>query len=93
MKRVLRTPETKTPKQLAMMQSPDTWPRWPFLPLIRRNKAPNPFGVEGLLYDDSANKFTVYYANLFMLPQNLAACASKTYESYEAILADGWEVD
>ena len=88
-----RTMETKTTKQLDMMQQPDTWPRWPFLPLIRRTKGLKPFGEEGLLYDDGEHKFTVYFANLFMLPQNLATCASKTYESYEAIVADGWEVD
>jgi hypothetical protein len=93
MKRALKAPDTKTAKQLEMMQHPETWPRWPFLPLIRHTKGLKPFGEEGLLYDDRANQFTVYFANLYLLPKNLAACASKAYLSYEAILADGWEVD
>lgn len=93
MKKALKVAVTKPTTHLEMMQNPDSWPRWPFLPLIRRTKGLRPFGEEGLLYDDGANTFTVYFANLFMLPQNLESCTSKAYESYEAILADGWEVD
>ena len=93
MKKAIKVTVKRPTTQLEMMQNPDSWPRWPFLPLIRRTKGLRPFGEEGLLYDDNVNKFTVYFANLFMLPENLAAFASKTYESYEAILADGWEVD
>ncbi len=84
----------------AKILDPDSWTRWPILPMKRKIK-----GLEcGVMFHSEAHeyaiagkgKFIVYIANLFMLPKDAegwAQLVKHEYDTIEALLADGWEVD
>lgn len=82
---------------LEMMRSPDRWPCWPVLPLKRYDgKDRCGFPSTGLIAElDGVPRFTVFDGNLFQRP--LCFDDPKTvrydYDSFEAMLADGWVVD
>ena len=79
------------------IKHPDYWPAWPFLP-IRRRKIGD-CGLENecaLLIATSQPWHSVYLCNLFALPDNIAelnGMRGPSYDSVEALLADGWQVD
>lgn len=83
-------PKNDVNKDLSMINDPDRWPRWPFLPIIRdRSYKPDD---TGLLFDGEGKK-TVYLCNLFMVPDDLRTIPKLEYDTAEALLADGWTVD
>ena len=78
---------------LTHLRNEDKWVHWP-VQTMRRDKHPNDWDC-GLVI---AGRTTVFEKNLFDLKSGLIApqvedSPHKDYESYEAMLADGWEVD
>lgn len=82
-------------QKVRMMQSPDLWSQWPYLPLrniSREDPKKGPAGwVMGFLIDtkDKA-KCTVYLG-----PYCMRSIDRKTerFDSFEAVVAAGWDVD
>lgn len=74
------------------ISQPDTWPRWPMLPLTRKDGN----RVElGLLIDGEDGKAIVYKVNMFNVildPDLLLDCPKVIYRSVEDILYDRWEI-
>jgi hypothetical protein len=89
-----------------MLNSPYRWSQWPLLPVKNQSKATPKdhgfpvmglvFDVENLPSDCTVEWFTVYECNLFMFSADIIddpKTVKHRYESYEAMLADGWVVD
>ena len=74
-----------------MMKRTQLWPQWPMLPVKRWTGRDMECAV--LLDVAEGKKYTLYFANLYMLPDDLTTCQQREYDSFEAIVADGWEVD
>lgn len=72
-------------RDLAMLRNPDDWTFWPFLP-VKRN------GGKELGYI-LAGELRVYHTNLFSDKPRILEASYTSYESFEALLADGWRVD
>lgn len=74
----------------------DKWPAWPLLPVKRGDMSLKNKNL-GVLYatkEFCAGKMTVFHVNLFDLPEgSLRDVPQTSYESVEAMLADGWQVD
>lgn len=73
---------------LRFMRHEEFWPAFPYLPLSKLVVG------AGVLVAFGGPK--VYVANLFQLVannDNLSMHESFKYDSFEALLADGWEVD
>jgi len=68
-----------------MIASPERWPIWPLLCMVRRDRF-----QAGALLADQDNK--VYLWNRFA-GQKLKDTEHIQYDSVEAMLADGWRVD
>src|SRR5947208_15187796 len=85
-------------RHLLMLREPALWPRWPFLPVVRRTAA----GPEcGLLVDlrRVCGRFgysaTVFRTDLASRPRTLAALLAQPREVYdtpEEVYAAGWRV-
>lgn len=70
---------------------PDMWPRWPFLP-VKRKDGDNMWPEMGLLTDgDPDQQFRVYVTNLYK--PDFENCDSYKYETVRELLDDGWRVD
>lgn len=87
---------------LEMMKRPSEWPKWPFLPVKRSREEGVP--EVGMLVDsqsyslvDSQSYSTaVFLMDRYKLPVTkewLKFATKIEYESYEAIIADGWVVN
>jgi hypothetical protein len=74
---------------LAMMQRPDLWGRWPELPLVRVSGLPGQDEC-GVLLDRKARRWDVVLGNIFG-PRDRSKVLA--YESPEEVLAAGWRVD
>jgi hypothetical protein len=72
----------------AMMQRPNDWPRWPYLPLIKRGTGDAGFLLEG--------KPRVFVANIYALSamtlEQRREIPTQDYDSYDALAID-WRVD
>lgn len=94
---------TKPPDPLVrhrlVMATPDSWPVWPFLPVVRRTG-----GVEelGVLFDALGSlrlpgySATVWFTNLFTLPPTLSellALPKEVFDTADELVAAGWRVD
>ena len=85
-------------RHLLFLSCPALWPAWPFLPLVRRTRDGDEYG---LLFDPAAAgltgpRYAVYRGNLFLLPATLAeflASEHETYDSAGAVYVDHWRVD
>lgn len=80
-----RLPNGEEVTDTEMMQRPDDWPMWPYLPVKR---GPNELGsivdaMDGL-------KSVVYLGNMYA---GINVDHNITYETFEAITDDGWRVD
>jgi hypothetical protein len=81
-----KQPETKQPDAKEFIYADDNWPQWPRLPIKRP-----PYDCALIGPTRIGGKVTVYHANLF---QNITeATRTTTYESVDALLADGWVID
>jgi hypothetical protein len=93
---------TRRPRDLLFFTTPALWPRWPFLPLVRR-RASQPDDPElGVLYDAAGSSgtygysSTVFLANVFCLPAaeaRLLALPRYVYDTPEEMAEAGWTVD
>lgn len=78
-----------------MIKDQDSWPQWPFLP-VKRRAVGGGFPETGLIAADPDYRkgiINVYKANLFNLPQDPTGVEKITYQTVDAVLADGWVVD
>lgn len=79
-------------EDLALLSHPDEWVQWPICPVVKRGGR---LPTAGLVL---AGNLTVYEFNMWALetgplaPQ-LEGAPKHIYTNYEAMLADGWEVD
>lgn len=94
---------TRQEEDLALLNKPDEWTNWPVLPVVKRGEGWPTAGLliapqGGIIGKDTPRSRTVYEFNMWALetgplsPQ-LEGATKHTYPSYEAMLADGWEVD
>jgi hypothetical protein len=83
-------PDQRTIQQITldMLQSPQEWPKWPWLP-IKRYQKENTWPECGLVYADGAFKvYRYHYGSTVVEVANFTE-----YPSPQAIVADGWIVD
>lgn len=86
----------KRPEDLDILNNPDSWPLWPVMPMKHRTKKGD-FGIPEIGFVISGRPW-VYLSNYSSLktgplaPQ-LAGIGAAVYDSFEALLADGWMVD
>lgn len=84
-------------RDLEGMKSPGSWPRWPVLPLKRRDRAESgpEMGILAVRGLDEKPEPIVYRTNMFEATswEKLDENPKYTYESFEALQADGWVVD
>lgn len=83
-------PEPAKNRHLSMMYSPDDWPRWPALPLKRSRK--NSFPEIGFILESKDQPYRVYLGSIYG-ESSLQDHSYMDYDSYEAIVEDGWIVD
>ncbi|MGO9137240.1 MAG: hypothetical protein ACLP9S_04565 [Syntrophales bacterium] len=76
-----------------MMTDPSKWPKFPYLPLLRRKNGKMECGV--LVYDsvDKEVKPVVLLANIHSSDDEKKQSDLLSYESFDYLLDDGWEVD
>lgn len=78
------------------MKHAELWPRWPVLPVKKR--VDGQFPICAVMFD-GLPKPTVFLANLCMVENGKMTATELykgqhwVYESFEALVADGWEVD
>jgi hypothetical protein len=85
-------------RDLAFMQTPSEWPRWPLLPLVHRQLGWGDRKGCALLFADG--RPVIYFANLLMLPKAsgqtwgelLEGIEHQEYPTFEA-LAQDYRVD
>lgn len=71
------------PQHARMMRNPGWWARWPALPLVNRRG-----GKFGVIYAGNPTVVHVVNVNLQDQPHEVMS-----YDSVEAVVLDGWEVD
>lgn len=76
-----------------MMTDSSRWPKFPYLPLIRRKNGKMECGV--LVHDpvDKNVSPTVLLANLYSTDDEKKKCDLLSYQDFDCLLADGWMVD
>lgn len=81
----------------SMIESPDDWPLWPKLPLVRRPYDPSRPDA-GFMVPGRPKR--VYLCNIYMIPTTARTYGDldkqvpyKDYTDADAILDDGWVVD
>lgn len=82
----------------SMIDDPDQWPCWPFLPIKRKNNSleDKNLGVLLATQEHADGKRIVYHGCLFGWPKTseaVKALPTTEYESTQQLLADGWIVD
>lgn len=76
-------------REKRMMNNPLDWPMWPYLPLKRINTHEPSCGY---ILAQHGRETTVYLANIFDRGWK-GPIDFKEYESFDAIIDDGWVVD
>lgn len=79
------TPE-RMARDLAFMQDPDKWPRYPALPLKLREGDFNDARFCGLLFDQRGP--IVYFGNVHCIPDDIGSMERREYPTFEALAAD-----
>jgi hypothetical protein len=95
------TPKRRAgPHDLFYFASPQHWPAWPFLPLVREH--PDERQQLGVMYDakGAEGKYgfgsTVFLGNYFEMPpteDEVLALPKIVYDTFEKLADDGWTVD
>lgn len=85
-------------RDLALLMDQMSWPRWPLMPLKRypsRSKSQGnwPDFAVALADTDERKPTILLDASLFGDPEDWKKCEKKEYDSWEAVVADGWRVD
>lgn len=81
---------SRAERERTMLRNEDMWPKWPVLPLkrYRGQGAMEP----GCLY--SGQGPVVFLTSMYKLSSAaLSNMPMVSYESYDALMADGWQVD
>lgn len=73
---------------LALMKAENLWPSWPFLPV--RNRSIQDRGMPKCAYLFAGAGTVLHHSNMFDASK---ADPKEAFESFEAMLAAGWEVD
>ena len=78
-------------ESIDFLKRPHVWPCWPVCP-VKRYVEQGKFPDTGVILADGT--WIVYRICLFLLTKGeLESCEKHEYESVEALVADGWEVD
>ncbi len=83
--------QTRFEQDVHMVQAPDNWPQWPFLPMKRY--------VDGrmtctLLMEEARPPYRLYEVNLWATSaEAFRTCKKYEYPTPEAMMQDGWTVD
>lgn len=88
-------PEKSEEQQsLEFMKTPRNWPNFVLPVKSRTRREAGNFPVCGIMIEESEGVTRpVVYINDFWAPKPLAQCETFTYESLDAVVADGWVVD
>jgi hypothetical protein len=86
---------------LAMMRNANRWPVWPLLPLQHRSRKSadgSPFRETGFMFEDGNTgkaKPVVYIGVMYfhLMGLKLEDLPVEQYDSLEAVVAAGWEVN
>jgi hypothetical protein len=87
-------------RDLFFFRSPERWPAWPYLPVVRR-KLDGSMDV-GILYDFAHTSgrtgygSTVFLCNVVFVPdteEQLLALPKEVFDTFEEVSAAGWAVD
>jgi hypothetical protein len=87
-------------RNLFFYRTPEWWPAWPYLPLVRRK--PDGTTELGVMYDFAHTSgrtgfgSTVFLCNLVLVPESeeeLLALPKEVHDTFEEIAAAGWAVD
>jgi hypothetical protein len=82
-------------RDLAMMQSPSDWPRWPLLPLVRRTGSWS--DPDNTAFQVADGRPVIYFGNILMLPKAekgmtmadwLKAFKQREFTSFEELAAE-----
>lgn len=84
-------------KHKEMVEDPERWPRWPLLPVKKRES----FLESGYLVACEGRMTTVVLGNMYGVPKQVKCLGDffsgilpvKVYDSVDAMLDDGWIVD
>ena len=88
--------EAELQRDLEGMKNPSSWPRWPVLPVKRHTEER---GIEvGILAEQDMTipvEPVVYQTNMIGLKtwKDVFDAPQLRYDSFEALIADGWVVD
>lgn len=90
--------EKERKEDLGMMKNPDTWLRWPILPMKKIEKEEERPKLGFML---ATGKPIVYTRNMYELAhigvktvkEIMENVSNTEYASFEAVLDDGWQVD
>lgn len=85
---------TDLSRDLAFMQSPDEWPRWPLLPLVRRGMHFN--DPDGCAFQFADGRPVIYIGVIYMLPkaegqtwgEMLSGLKQREFTSFEELAAE-----
>jgi hypothetical protein len=80
----------KTDKQ--MIQNPDLWPRWPWLP-VKKSAQTLLTGLLCCSEEHLEGKMIIYHAYLYKMPETMEGVPTTEYPNVDAMLADGWVID
>lgn len=85
-------------RTVLFLTTPELWPNWPFLPVVRRTNGREELGV---VFDARSARLTgfsaaVFLTNLFTLPPDLEqflALPKEVFDGAEEVFEGGWRVD
>lgn len=72
-----------------MILSPDDWPKWPFLPMIRRGENPG----SGIIYGDPKDDKVLFIPNVNLWRLSDEDMEQGSLRNIDELLAEGWQVD
>ena len=75
-----------------MLKDPNTWPRWPVLPMKRLDDTE----AVGVVVAVSGYEYTLFKTNMYLVPntvEELLKLDKEQFKSAEDVLAAGWVVD
>ena len=82
-----KQPARKTDKQ--MILSPDDWPKWPLLPMIKRGDDP----ACGVIVGDPQGDYVWFVTPAYVFRITEAEINKVVRWHVDDLIADGWEVD
>ena len=92
-------PRAAGPRDLLYFASPELWPAWPFLPLIRHRAGDLDCGLlcdPCLTAGAGGPRLRVVLCNLFLLPDSLGGFLALPREEFDSplqVAQAGWVVD